>query len=139
MSLMRHRHLMTAIAWCLTVIFIVGGTSLARSLVLCVGADGHIDLEVALGLCCVDEATGRGEADGDSTPALSDPCGGCADIELDATPLTKEKQGLEPPRFSALVETTEVNSRGLSVVESGSREGLVPPDLEFIASVVLLT
>ena len=86
--------LTTAIAIALAVIITASGTSLLGGVVLCIGSDGHVDLEVALGPCCLTDVDGVG---GDSEKALVDSCGRCADIELDTTPLTKEKHRLEPP------------------------------------------
>ena len=135
----RRRHLTTAIVLTLVVIFTAVGSPLAGTLVLCVGSDGHADLEVALGACCVDEPPRRVDGVGDEESARVDPCGGCADIELDATPLVKQKQLLDPPHAIGIAGSAEVRSRVLLPVGAGSGAEPAPPDLEAIATVVLLT
>ena len=47
-DLNQHQSLRTAIAVTLAVIITAGGMSLVGSFVLCVGSDGHADLELAL-------------------------------------------------------------------------------------------
>ena len=138
-DLNQHRHMTNVIAWTIVVVFTAAGSSLAGSLVLCVGSDGHADLEIALGACCVDEAPGRGGSDGASFPALMDPCGGCADIELDTTPLIKQKHQLVPPLQADVAGAVEAISDISESVGAGSNEWFSPPDLQAIATVVLLT
>jgi len=116
-----------------------GGTSLAGSLVLCVGSDGHADLEVALGGCCVDEDIISGDLAGDPVTGLIESCGSCADLELDATPLTKEKHRLEAPSLLAVNGIIPVMARADSMVNSDSFRNSGPPHLEGLATVVLLT
>ena len=135
----RRSGLTTATVWALAVIITVSGTSLVGSLVLCVGSDGHADLEVALGQCCVGENTARGNADGASSTALVDTCGSCADIDLDATPLTKERQRLEPPHFVAMDVSGQATSCTARIVDSALGTGSGPPHLEGLVTVVLLT
>jgi len=132
----RHRHLTTAIAWTLAVIITVSGTSMAGSVVLCIGSNGHVDVEIALGPCCLTDVDGR---DGDVETAQVDTCGRCADIELDATPLTREKHRLRPPVAIAswapidLHEILEPSCGFDHQAEGGSA------DLATLATVVLLT
>ncbi|MBW2278266.1 MAG: hypothetical protein JRF63_12285 [Deltaproteobacteria bacterium] len=132
----RRRDLTTATVWALVVVITVSGTSLAGSLVLCVGSDGHVDLEAALGPCCLTDVDG---GDGDLETALVDTCGSCADIELDATPLTKEKQRLEPPHFVATDMPGQATICTATIVDSGLGTESGPPHLEGLATVVLLT
>lgn len=120
------------------VVFTTAGSSLAGSLVLCVGSDGHTDLEIALGACCVAESPLRSGAAG-HTSALVDPCGGCADIELDTTPLIKQKHQFEPPHQAEEIGTLVASCRVSEWAGAGSNELSAPPDLEAIATVVLLT
>ena len=132
----RRRDLTTATVWTLAVIITVGGTSLVGGVVLCVGSDGHVDLEVALGPCCLTDGDG---VDGDVETALVDTCGSCADIELDATPLTKEKQRLEPPHFVAMDMPGQATICTATIVDYGLGTDSGPPHLEGLATVVLLT
>ncbi len=135
----RNGPMTTLLVWCLTLIFIVGGASLTGSLVLCVGSDGHTDLEVALGFCCVEVETTHANADGDHSASLVDPCGDCSDIELDATPLTKQKRRLEPPQSAAMLETVQVGVPTVSAADSGPSRGAGSPHLDALSTVVLLT
>ena len=135
----RHRHLMNIISLALVVVFTAAGSSLMGSLVLCVGSNGHTDLEVAFGTCCIDEAPGRVGSHGDSCPALVDPCGDCDDIELDSTSLTKGKQRLEPPHLAAMNEPVQARAFPASLADSGLPTSPGSPHLEGLATVVLLT
>lgn len=129
--------LSTAIAIALAVIITAGGMSLVGSFVLCVGSDGHADLELALGACCIDDDGPGGEPDGSTK--LVDSCGGCSDIGLDASSLTKGKQRLEPPHLAAMNEPVQARAFPTSLADSGLPTSSGSPHLEGLATVILLT
>jgi hypothetical protein len=137
--LKRNRGLTTAIATALAVIITAGGMSPVGSVVLCVGSNGHADLELALELCCLDDATPRDDAGGESTASLVDSCGGCSDIGLDASSLTEGTQRLAPPNTAVMDLAGIFDSATVSFVDSDWGEGLGPPHLASLLSVVLLT
>jgi len=130
------RHLTTAIAWTLAVMITVSGTSLLGGVVLCIGSDGHVDVEIALGPCCLTDVNG---VDGDLEKAQVDSCGRCADIELDTTPRTREKHRLRPPiaiTSWALIDLHEILEPSCGFDHQTERGS---SDLGTLATVVLLT
>lgn len=129
----------TAMAWALVVMITAGGTSLVGNTVLCVGSDGHADLEVALGVCCLEADIPHDETDGYAPAGLVDSCSGCADLELDETPLKRQKHQLDPPHVAAMNEAVHTSACAAPLVDSGSSRGCLSPHLEVLATVVLLT
>lgn len=125
------------IAITLAVIITAGGMSLVGSYVLCVGSDGHADLELALGACCIEDDDAHGEAD--PSARLVDSCGGCADIGLDASPLTEGRQRLAPPRCAEIEMAGRLNAKTDSMFDTGREPASVPPHLDDLQTVVLLT
>jgi len=90
------RQMTTATTWALVVIFTLGGAFQAGAAVLCVGADGHVDIEVALEGCCVISAQTRDDSSGSAGESLGTSCGSCSDIRLDLEPLNKERRRFSP-------------------------------------------
>lgn len=133
----QHQSLRNAVAVALAVIITAGGISLVGSFVLCVGADGHADLEPALEVCCLDDDGPGGESG--ASRRLVDPCGGCADIGLDLISLTTEKQRLDPPGCTVLdaAGRFRADTAPMLDVDWGAESG--PPSLEELQTVVLLT
>lgn len=136
---MQFRDLTTAIVVALVAIIAASGASLAGSFVLCVGADGHADLEIALGGCCVDEDPVRADTAGDHPTASNDPCADCADLDLNSTPLVKEKHRLQPPHLGAISTPVGHVAWILWSADSDPSGGTVPPHLASLETVVLLT
>jgi hypothetical protein len=110
---------------------------LTGSLVLCVGSDGHADLEIAFDACCVEDH--RGDHDPDSPVGLVDSCGSCSDLDLDSTPLTKQRQRLEAPPDSVAVQFTRVEACDSLLATDDAESVIAPPYLADLCSVVLLT
>ena len=126
-----------AVVCVLVVIVTAACLPLTGSLVLCVGSDGHADLEVAFDACCVEDH--RDDQGPDSPVGLVDSCGSCSDLDLDSTPLTKQRQRLEAPPDSVAVQFTSVEACvSLPVIDDADLV-VDPPDLEDLSSVVLLT
>jgi hypothetical protein len=96
------RQITTATTWALVVIFTLGGAFQAGAAVLCVGADGHADIEVALESCCVTSIEARDDGSGSAGVSLDTSCGSCSDIRLDLEPLNKEKHQFSPPERAAV-------------------------------------
>ncbi len=136
-GLNQHQSLKTAIAIALAVIITAGGMSLVGSFVLCVGSDGHADLELALGVCCTDDDGPVGETD--SSAKLVDSCGGCADIGLDASSLTEGKQWLAPPQCTVTDFAGQLSTDIEWMPDTGRSAESGPPHLEDLRTVVLLT
>ncbi len=96
------RQLTTATTWALVVVFTLGGAFQAGAAVLCVGADGHTDIEVALEGCCVTSTQAHDDGSGSAGVTLDTSCGNCSDIRLDLEPLNKEKHRFSPPERAAV-------------------------------------
>ena len=96
------RQMTTATTWALVVIFTLGGAFQAGAAVLCVGADGHVDIEVALEGCCVPSAQARDDSSGGAGVSLGTSCGSCSDIRVDLEPLNKQKHQFSPPERAAV-------------------------------------
>jgi len=92
----------TATTWALVVIFTLGGAFQAGAAVLCVGADGHIDIEVALEGCCLTSIQARDDSSGSAGVSLDTSCGNCSDIRVDLEPLNKQKHRFSPPERAAV-------------------------------------
>lgn len=135
--MLRNGNLTSTIALALVVIFTAAGSSMAGSLVLCVGSDGHADLERAFENCCVEDQ--RAGHDNDSPTSLVDSCGSCSDLDLDTTPLTKQRQRLEAPHTIVVGDSLDATVCATSVVAGAWETIISPPDLISISSVVFLT
>ena len=96
------RQLTAATTWALVVVFTLGGAFQAGAAVLCVGADGHTDIEVALEGCCVTSTQARDDGSGSAGVSLDTSCGNCSDIRLDLEPLNKQKRRFSPPERAAV-------------------------------------
>ncbi len=127
----------TTIAIILAVIIAVGGMSLVGSFVLCVGSDGHADLELAFGACCGDDD--EHPADTGPSAGLFDSCGRCADIGLDSSSRIEGKQRLVPPRCAVIDAAGQLNATAVSMPDTGRAAASVPPHLDELRTVVLLT
>jgi hypothetical protein len=128
----------TPVVVCVLVVIVTAAfLPLTGSLVLCVGSDGHADLEVAFDACCVEDH--RGDHDPKSPVGLVDSCGSCSDLDLDSTPLTKQRQRLEAPPDSVAVQFTRVEVCVSLLVIDDAESDVDRPDLEDLSSVVLLT
>lgn len=134
--LTRSRNLTAIVAWMLVVVLTAAGSSLTGSLVLCVGSDGHAELELAFENCCVDDS--RRDLDPDTAVSLADSCGSCADLDLDSTPLTKQRQRLDAPD-TVVVGLPAAGTSVPSPVTEVPKIVASPPDLIGLSSVVLLT
>ena len=92
----------TATTWALVVIFTLGGAFQAGAAVLCVGADGHTDIEVALDGCCLTSTQAHDDSSGSAGVFLDTSCGSCADIRVDLEPLNKQKHRFSPPERASV-------------------------------------
>jgi len=92
----------TATTWALVVIFTLGGAFQAGAAVLCVGADGHTDIEVALEGCCLTSTQAHDDSSGSAGVSLDTSCGNCSDIRVDLEPLNKQKHRFPPPERAAV-------------------------------------
>jgi len=93
---MRPKHLVTATAVTLAALLVLSSATQVAAVVVCVGLDGHIDIESIFEGCCT---SGAAEPRGDSNElSITDAeCGDCTDVQLKAPPLrSKETQPFQP-------------------------------------------
>jgi hypothetical protein len=107
--------------------------------VVCVGNDGHIDIESGFEACCSPATSGHAAADGAALHGVDSECGPCMDVLIRAPQhLTKEVRnfGLTAAPFASLsVEPTGTKARIVEAVSSDQNwRSLVP-----LSSVILLT
>ena len=134
---MRSRtHILTSLM--LTTLLVLTGAGQLDAVVVCVGLEGHVDLESSFGECCSSSA-GPGLAGDTLQTAHGTDCGPCTDLLVTAPQLRAKQIHLAGP---ALTHTT-ATSRELpdSRIEGGERtqrdqlwRSLMP-----LSTVVLLT
>ena len=87
---------MTAAAWILACVFITGSGIQLGAAVVCLGSDGHVDVESFLASCCTSKRSDDPGA-GTRFNAGSSSCGDCVDVQLKAPPLTSREDWLASP------------------------------------------
>jgi len=96
----RPRHPMTATICMLAAALTLGGAGQLDAVVVCVGPDGHIDVESFLDGCCTSATAG--DKDGGAGPTLAgSACGDCADVQLTKPPLRTKRSHLSQPDHDA--------------------------------------
>lgn len=111
----RHRRVCSA-AWILAVALAFGGFAEAGPAVLCIGDDGHTDVEYSLAGCCVLVTDGAEQTDSVATIAGRPGCDDCVDLGLDQNSLKAGKKLLPTPEVTVLrVSLTRGDSRGAFV------------------------
>ena len=107
-------------AWILAVALVFGGIAEAGPAVLCVGNDGHTDVEYSLAGCCVFEADEAEKRNSGAKIAGRSGCDDCVDLGLDQDSLLTGKKLLPAPEATVLrwalspSETAGVNTAALS-------------------------
>jgi hypothetical protein len=107
--------------------------------VVCVGTDGHVDVESGLEVCCSPAASDHSAADGAALYGAEPDCGPCTDVLIRAAQhLTKDVShiGLTAAPYASLtIEATRNTARTVEAVSSDQRRHSLVP----LSSVVLLT
>jgi hypothetical protein len=121
--------------------------SLARGVVLCIAADGHLAVEAIASACCDDPGgTGAGPGVGlgvGLTLTSSDAdCGPCADYGLEAAPEGAAVERVSVPEPPVLAAGTRDGQRGAPVQAGvlpalGGDRGLASPHLVLQRTVLL--
>ena len=97
------RHLGQLFAvWFLAVAFALAGIAEAGPAVLCIGDDGHTDVEYSLAGCCVLETDEAEQTNSVATIAGRSGCDDCVDLGLDQDSLTAGKKLLPAPQVTLL-------------------------------------
>lgn len=136
----RPKHLSTATALTLAALLVLSSASEVAGVVVCVGLDGHVDIEsISEGCCISDKVVSRSNAV--ELPATGSGCGDCTDVQLKAAPLKpKQSQLFQSDNAAGSLALSLCSSRGLATPTADAAEidqhwqSLAP-----LATVVLLT
>jgi hypothetical protein len=133
----QHRRL-RGTAWILAVALAFCGIAEAGPAVLCVGNDGHSDVEYSLAGCCVLETDEADQLNSTAKMAGRTGCDDCVDLGLDQNSLTVGKKLLPTPEVTMLrVTLTRGGSKGAfapAAARNIDRESLTTA----LSSIVLL-
>jgi hypothetical protein len=114
-------------------------TAQIGSSAVCIGTDGHIDVESGLEACCSPASSDHPAVDGRALYGAESDCGPCIDVLIKAPQhLTKEVShfGLTvAPYASIAAEPAQKTARTVEAVSSDQRRHSLLP----LSSVVLLT
>ena len=97
----RHRGQLIAV-WLLTAAFAFGGVAEAGPAVLCIGDDGHSDIEYSLAGCCVLETDDAEQTESAAMIASRPGCDDCVDLGLDQNSLKAGKRLFPAPEATLL-------------------------------------
>ena len=131
---------MTATALILAMFLVLSNATQVAGVVVCVGLDGHVDIESIFDGCCISGPAGD-RGDTTELSAADSGCNGCTDVQLKAPPLRSEEiQPVQPDRNAgcpacALLSATEIETRTTEGADSDQHWKTLTP----IATVVLLT
>jgi hypothetical protein len=92
----RPKHLLTVTALTLVALVALSSAAQMATVIVCVGPDGHIDIESIFEGCCISGGLG---AQGDvAEPSITaSDCGDCTDFQLEVPPLKPKKDQLSQP------------------------------------------
>lgn len=136
----RPNHLMTAMALTLAVFLVLSNASQVAGVVLCVGLDGHVEIETIFDGCCVPGTAGsRGNTDDESVTDSA--CSDCTDVQLKAPPLrSKGPQSLQPGSDAKCVACSPCSESGIATCAADVTDmDQHSKALTGISTVVLLT
>ena len=85
-------------ACCLVLAVTVGGAAQLGVAVLCVGVDGHVDVEYTLAGCCTSSATPLNQMVAAAPRPETGSCGACVDLDITSPPLKDDKTQLSAAR-----------------------------------------
>ncbi len=92
---MKRKRTSTVTAWLLAVVVVFGGAAEIRAAVLCVGDDGHTDIEMLASFSCAEAARPTSDGSVPGLVAADSHCGDCVDLRLDARYLKAPKTSPE--------------------------------------------
>ena len=91
---MKQQSTLTITAWILAGVLVFSGTAEMRAAVLCVGDDGHTDVEILASFCCAEGELPLTRELASNVIAANDHCGDCVDLSLEAHFVKASKSGL---------------------------------------------
>jgi len=97
---MRPKHLSTATALTLAAMLVLSSATQVATAVVCIGLDGHIDIESIFQGCCISGTTAA-QSDAAELSATGSGCGDCTDVQLKAPPLRSKETQLSQPDIDA--------------------------------------
>ena len=116
-----HRRVRSA-AWILAVALAFGGIAEAGPAVLCIGEDGHTDVEYSLSGCCVLVVDAREQALQLSADSGGPGCDDCVDLGLDQNILKVGKKLLPAPDATILrLRSSQGETGGAKTSEEAQR------------------
>jgi hypothetical protein len=132
---------MTVAVWLLAAVLSLGYGAQVGATVVCVGADGHIDIESSIDDCCT-PAPADGQRDGVKTAWSASSCGDCVDVQLKAPPFNPKKDRLSRIDLDCgrpLCESLSCRGCGRNSIDPSSRLDQHSRLLVSLSTVVLLT
>ncbi len=125
--------------WILFAALAFGGIAEAGQAVLCVGEDGHADIEYGLAGCCVVVPDGPEQAAFQSAGSSGARCDDCADLRIEQNSLRAGKEPLPAPETGVVRHAwAQIEFSRADVPEAGlcvAKEAM----LTALSSVILLT
>ena len=138
MNDIRSRFIRIAV-WFLAAFFALGHLAEAGPAVLCIGEDGHADIEYSLSNCCVFEALGSAGGSPEESISRHPECDDCVDLGFELISLKKGKEVLPAPRTNTtrilLPEKPDPGSSAWVADRRSNHDSLFP----ILSATVLLT
>ena len=126
-------------AWILAVALVFGGIADAGPAVLCIGDDGHTDVEYSLSGCCVPVADAGEQRVLLSANSGGPDCADCVDLGLDQNILKAGKKLLPAPEATLLRSgALKRESRGTKTFAAASRSAHESVTSELSSTVLLI-
>ena len=92
----RPKHLLTVTAFTLVALVALSSAAQMATVIVCVGPDGHIDIESVFEGCCISGGAGA-HGDAAELSITASDCGDCTDFQLKVPPLKPKKDQLSQP------------------------------------------
>ena len=125
--------------WTLVAVFVFGGLAEAGPAVLCIGEDGHADIEYSLSGCCALEPGDLAPQSPEVSISRHPECDDCVDLGFELISLKKGKEVLPTPRTNTTrilqPETPDPGSSAWVAERRSSHDSLFP----ILSATVLLT
>lgn len=134
---MNQQRTSTVTAWILTAVLVFSGTAEMRAAVLCVGDDGHTDVEILASFCCAEGELPLTRELASNVIVVNDHCGDCVDLSLEAEYVKASKSGLLIER-AAMLRSFDRDPGHDRSIQSAHDDSAVREDLQASHSSVVL-
>jgi hypothetical protein len=125
-------------AWILAFALAFGGFAEAGPAVLCIGDDGHTDVEYSLASCCVPVADAREQKVLLSANSGGPGCDDCVDLGLDQNVLKAGKRLLPAPEATLLRFDLSKSRAGATMASAAAPRSAHESVTSELSSIVLL-